>query len=163
MKNIILVLIAVGIMGCSTQPKKEVQIHEQTVGGVYIKYDSDGNWIEVQAKGMAPVLNSTPSAIAQSAKVAQMHAKQNIANFMNSRFDSDKVVDITSKSTVSDSSSNTETLSIVTERMRNTSTAVLRGLQVTSQTNDVNFVTVEMTATKQSIEAAGAIKKSMGN
>jgi hypothetical protein len=164
MKLIISVaLITAMMVGCSTPATKEVNVHDQTIGSVTIKYNSSGDWIQVQAKGMAAVPNSTPHAIAQSAKIAAMHAKQNVADFMNNKFTSDKVADITSTSTVSNKVNDMETVMIVTERMRDTSTAVLRGLQVTNQTNDSNFVTVELTATKQSIEAASALKNSMGN
>lgn len=163
MKNIILVAVVVLIAGCGTVPKKEVQVHEQTIGSVTIKYNSDGDWIQVQAKGMAAVPNSTPHAVAQSAKIASMHAKQNVANFMNNKFNSDLSTNILSKSTVSEKVNDMETITLVTEHMRDTSTAVLRGLQLVSQTNDSNFVTVELRVTKQSISAANSLKSAMGD
>lgn len=169
MKHIILVaLVSIMAVGCGTFSKKEVSIHEQTIGGVYVKYDSLGNWIKVTAKGTSAVPDSSPNAIAQSAKIASMHAKQNVANFMNNQFSSDVVTNISSKSKSQSTNEGTsvndiETITIVTERMRDTSSAILRGLQVTSQTNDSNFVTVELTVTKQSITAATSLKTSMGN
>lgn len=163
MKSIILAALIVAITGCGSTPKKEVHAREQTIGSVIVKYNSDGEWVQVNAIGMAAVPNSTPHAIAQSAKIASMHAKQNVANFMNNKFNSDLTTDISSKSTVSEKINDMETIMIVTERLRDTSTAVLRGLQVTKQTNDGNFVTVELEVTKQSINAATSLKSSMGD
>lgn len=169
----ILILIAVllSIAGCSSTPAKVAApvIREQTIGYVTVTYDDKGEWSKIVSAGTAPVHNNSAHAVSEAAKVASMHAKQNIADFMSNDFHSEKTAEIKSNSKVHAGKGKEEeltdsditTLTAVVERIRDNSSAILRGVYVTEQTTSENFVKVEVATTKQSIAAAQAIQNSM--
>ena len=82
---------------------------------------------------------------------------------------SDKAVDTESTSSVLSSRDKDKSegeisaITTVIEHIKDSSAAILRGVQVTSQTVSRDFVRVEVTATKQSIVAAQSIQSSMSS
>jgi hypothetical protein len=128
-------------------------------------------------------------SVSEATKIAAMRAKQNIAEFMNNDINSDKSVDIVTKSVKtssngtdkrsqedngadtnsdsddkSDSEMNaheTKTLITVMERIRDNSNAILRGVQITNQSVSPESVWVEVTVSKQSIAASESLRTTM--
>jgi PBP1b-binding outer membrane lipoprotein LpoB len=170
MKNILIIIAAlIFIAGCSATRTNTSSVNEQTIGSVQITYDDSGNWIKIVSSGMAPLHNSSAHATSEATKVAAMHANQNIADFMSSNIQSDKTVDTESTSNVRSgrdhekSDGEINTLTAVIEHIKDNSTAILRGIQITNQSVSREFVRVEVTATKQSIVAAQLINSSMNS
>jgi hypothetical protein len=163
---VIAALVALAITGCGTIKPNNIA-HEQAIGSVLITYDGDGNWIKIVSNGVAPVNDKTTFAVSEATKIAAMHAKQNIAEFINSDIHSDKSADVTSTSTVhskggSDVSENDmTTLTVAVEHIKDESTAVLRGVHITNQSFTSEFARVEVTATKQSIGASQSLQSDM--
>lgn len=167
MKNILIVaIVALSLVGCGTNPTKPSVAHVQSIGSVQITYDDNGNWIKITSTGTAPLHNGSASALAESAKIAAMHAKQNIAEFMSNGLKSEKTADTSSNSkahTEGDKSDgDMTTLTSVVEHIQEESHAILRGVQTVGQTATREFVTVEVAATKQSITTAQSIQNTMG-
>jgi hypothetical protein len=163
---LIVAIIALTITGCGTTKPTSVA-HEQAIGSVVITYDGDGNWIKIVSNGVAPLNDKSTFAVSEATKIAAMHAKQNIAEFINNSIHSNKTADITSTSKVhskngTDTSDNDmDALTVAVEHIRDDSEAVLRGVHVTNQSYTQEFTRVEVTATKQSIGAAQSIQASM--
>ncbi len=166
---IAIILVIASLAGCGTPRTNTSSVHEQSIGSVQITYDDAGNWIKIVSSGIAPLHNSSAHATSEATKVAAMHAKQNIADFMSNSIQSDKSVDTESTSNVRSgrdkekSEGEISTLTTVVEHIKDNSAAVLRGIQVTNQTVSRDFVRVEVTATKQSIVAAQSIQSSMNS
>jgi hypothetical protein len=170
MKTIIIVTLAIiSLIGCGTPGTNHSSVHERTIGAVQITYDDNGSWIKISSYGTAALHNNSVHATSEAAKVAAMHAKQNIADFVSDNIQSDKTVDIESTSSVRSgrdkdkSEGEINTVTTVIEHIKDNSSAILRGVQVTSQTVTKEFVKVEVAATKQSINAAQSIQSSMNS
>jgi hypothetical protein len=161
-------LVALSIVGCSSTPTKAPQptaapvIHEQIVGDILITYDDSSNWIKLVTTGSAPLHNSTPHATSEASKVAFMHAKQSLAEFMTSDFKSTKVAKTESNSKMSGSDdTNMTVLTTVVENIKDNSTAILRGVQLTGRTVTDETVIVELTVSKLSINASRSLQSAM--
>ena len=168
MKNLIIAsLLTIALVGCGSVPTKPAVTHVQSIGAVQITYDDEGNWTKISSTGTAPLINKTPTAVSESAKIASMRAKQNIAEFMSNGIKSEKTTNTNSTSTVHTAGDKTDgdmtTITTVVEQIRDEGNAVLRGVQTVGQTSTSDFVTVEVAATKQSITAAHSIQTTMGN
>lgn len=168
MKKIIgLIIIVAMLAGCSSvrpvsPPSK---VHEQTIGAVQIAYDN-GDWIKIVSTGTAPLHGKSAHAVSEASKIAAMHAKANIAEFMNINVRSDKIVNTISHSNINTKADDGEdgdmnVLSEVIEHLRTNSNAVLRGTQVTNQSYTDDYATVEITVTKQSVTAAQSVQSFM--
>jgi hypothetical protein len=163
---VLIALITLGITGCGTVKPTNIA-HEQAIGSVVITYDGDGNWIKIVSNGVAPLNDKTTFAVSEATKIAAMHAKQNIAEFINSDIHSSKMADVTSTSTVH-SQANTDvsendmtTLTTAIEHIKDDSAAVLRGVHITNQSFTSEFARVEVTVTKQSIGASQSLQADM--
>jgi hypothetical protein len=161
MKTIFALLAILAITGCSSIKTVPVS-HEQHIGAVQITYDDDGNWTKIVSSGVAPLHNPTPHAMSEATKVAAMHAKQSLAEFMSNSVTSEKTADIVSKSEVhadptADKVDDMTTFTTVVEHIRDNSSAILRGTQITNQSSTRESTRVEITVTHQSIQAANSI------
>lgn len=170
MKNIlVLILLASSFTGCGSIKPATSTVREQTIGSVQISYDDEGNWIKIESSGVEALHNSSARSVTEAAKVAQMHAKQNISDFMSNNINSEKTADTTSTSKVhavkdgEKRNDEMDTITVVVERIRDNSTAILRGVQVVDQRVTREFVRVDVAATRKSIAAATSIKNSMSN
>lgn len=168
MKTILIVIaVLFSIAGCGTTKPITSAVHEQTIGSVQITYDDAGNWIKIVSSGVAPVHNKSAHAVSEATKVAAMHAKQNIADFMSNDIHSEKTVDTASTSKVhagpegEKNDDGMNTLTTVIEHIKDNSNAILRGVQITNQSVTSETVRVEVAATKQSITAAQSIQNTM--
>jgi hypothetical protein len=152
------------IAGCSTVNSKQTSnaMHEQTVGSITITYSGD-DWIKISSVGTAPVHDQSPHSVSEAAKIAALHAKSNITDFMNNSVSSSSTTNTDSKSKVNTVASDNDmsVLTNVVENIRSSSSAVLRGVQVANQTATDNFVQVEVVVTKQSIAAANSVRNAM--
>ena len=164
-------------------------VHQETIGAVHITFDETGNWLKLVSTGIAPMHNKSALSVSEAAKIASMRAKQNIAEFMNNNIRSDKTVEVVTKSnshTASGSEQNTHedngaedsisadgkantekrndeirTLTTVIERIRDDSSAILRGIQTTNQVVTDDQVLVEVCVSKQSIAASQNLRAVM--
>ena len=159
-------IVALTVAGCGTIKPTSVA-HEQAIGSVVITYDGDGNWIKVVSTGVAPLSDKSTFAVSEATKIAAMHAKQNIAEFISSNIHSDKTADITSTSTVHSKNStdvsdnDLVTLTTAVEHIKDESASVLRGVHITNQSFTNEFARVEVTTTKQSVGASQSIEADM--
>lgn len=152
--------------------KSAADIREREVDGVLITYDGNGDWVKLITSGSAPIHDSSAHAVAEATKVASMHAKQSLADFINNDFTSRKTSNTNSTSKIhtgpkdKDSDeihdNDVQTLTTVMEQIRDNSAAVLRGVYITSRNVTEDAVSIEITATKQSISASHAIRNAMG-
>ena len=188
MKNVLIVtVIALFISGCSSNkpPVQNVtpEVHQETIGSVHITFDDTGNWIKLVSTGVAPTHNQSAQAISEASKIASMRAKQNIAEFMNNDVRSDKTVEVVTKSVKHASSGSDKNahennvldnpadsvktddeiriLTSVVERIRDSSNAILRGVQTTAQTVTNDQVEVEVSVSRQTISASQNLRASM--
>lgn len=172
MKTILIIIAALlSIAGCgTTKPITAAAVHEQTIGSVQITFDDTGNWIKLVSSGVVPTHDKSSHATSEATKIAAMHAKQNIVEFMSNDIRSDKTVDTTSKSRIhtgadgqaEKSDADMDTLTTVIEHIRDNSAAILRGVYITNQDVSPEFVRVEVTVTKQSIAASQSVRDTMG-
>lgn len=162
----LIAVLALALAGCGTM-KPTAVAHEQTIGSVVITYDGDGNWIKIVSTGVAPLNDKSTFAVSEATKIAAMHAKQNIAEFINNDVSSNKTADVTSTSKVHSkngtdlSDNDMNTLTVAVEHIRDDSQAVLRGVHVSNQSFTRDSATVEVTVTKQSIGASQSIEAAM--
>ena len=187
MKNVLIIIaIALFVAGCSSiKPiaKTAPEVHQETIGSVHITFDDTGNWIKLVSNGVAPTYNHSAQAISEASKIASMRAKQNIAEFMNNDVRSDKNVEVVAKSvkhtssgsdksarenntldSPADSEKTNDEIRILTsavERIRDSSNAILRGVQTTNQTVTDDQVEVEVSVSRQSIAASQNLRATM--
>lgn len=187
MKNILIITVfALFVIGCSSSKPtahNESEVHQETIGAVHITFDETGNWIKLVSNGVATTHNHSPQAITEAGKIASMRAKQNIAEFMNNDVRSDKTVEVVTRSVKhaasgsdksarennfldnhADSEKTDDEIRILTsvvERIRDSSNAILRGIQTTNQTVRDDQVEVEVSVSRQSIAASQNLRASM--
>lgn len=190
MKTILIIItVLFSIAGCGSTKPITTAAHQETIGAVQITFDNTGNWIKLVSTGVAPTYDKSAQSVSEATKIASMRAKQNIAEFLNNDIRSDKSVEVVTKS-VQKSSASTDknthenngadnnsdsggksdseksadeinTLTTVMEHIRDNSTAILRGVQVTNQTVSPESVWVEVTVSKQSIVASQSLRTTM--
>jgi len=190
MRTILIIIAAlISITGCGTTKPITAAAHQETIGAVQITFDDTGNWIKLVSTGVAPTYDKSAQSVSEATKVASMHAKQNIAEFLNNDIRSDKSVEVLTKSVKKSSAgadknthknngaeSNSDsggksdseksedeinTLTTVMEHIRDNSNAILRGVQVTNQTVSPESVWVEVTVSKLSIVASQSLRANM--
>ena len=163
MKKVIALMVFVALLtGCSSMSSKPTanQVHEQSIGSVVITYDNDG-WIKIVSTSTAPIHNKSTQAVAEASKIAALHAKAHISDFISNQFSTETVANTSSKSNVHAGEENDNDLSVlsdVVEHIRSNSNAVLRGAHVTSETFTDEYASVEVTITKGSVSAAQNIQ-----
>lgn len=163
---------------------------EETGGTLNLVFDAQGNWVRITAKGTATMTNDTPSGRETAMMIATMRAKRTVAEFLNSELRSSKTMTRIARSysrtfQSTDNKSPVESLGIdgdealsqptdtegdrhaqrlastLTEQIRDNSSAILKGTYVSQRTFESERVTVELTASRESIEAARQVSRMM--
>lgn len=164
---------------------------EEAGGTLNLVFDAQGNWVKITAKGAAAILDDTPSGRETAMTIATMRAKRTVAEFLSSEVGSSKTMTRIAKSYArtyqstdsknpvaslenddddaamsqtggSEASRHAQRLaSTLTERIRENSSAILKGVYVSQRTFDGERVTVELTASRESVAAARQLSRMM--
>jgi len=163
---------------------------EEAGGTLNLVFDAQGNWVRITAKGTAAMADDTPGGRETAMTIATMRAKRTVAEFLSSEVRSSKTMTRIARSYVrtyqsSDSTKPVESLgadddaamslpsaieedrharrlaSTLTEQIRDNSSAILKGAYVSQRTFEGERVTVELTASRESIEAARQVSRMM--
>lgn len=163
---------------------------EEAGGTLNLIFDAQGNWVKITAKGTAAMADDTPAGRETGLMIATMRAKQTVAEFLSSEVGSSKTMTRIAKSysrtyQSTDSKNPVESLenedddtlgqpagtevsrhaqrlaSTLTERIRDNSSAILKGVYVSQRTFDGERVTVELTASRESVAVARQLSRMM--
>lgn len=107
-KLVVAVGLAVAVVGCantpkvgpnnaelrpetdSIRPKPVSTVFHRPQGTMTIVFGSDGKFIEIISKGTAPIAGNNAFSIEQAAQVAQLRAKRNISEFLNTQINTQR-------------------------------------------------------------------------
>jgi hypothetical protein len=142
-------------------------------GDIKVTFNKDGQFESLQSAGTARVTSTLPSAQEEAFIVANMRAKQKIAEFMKNELDGEKFVSKASESLQEGQSIggqpnneiNSKIAHQVQENIKSKSKAILQGVYVESKTFDTSTNTMRVvvkTGTKD-IAAAKQVRALMGN
>jgi len=163
---------------------------EEAGGTLNLVFDAQGNWVRITAKGTAAMADDTPGGRETAMTIATMRAKRTVAEFLSSEVRSSKTMtriarsyartyqssgnknpegslgidDDKAMSQPTDSEEDRQAqrlASTLTEQIRDNSSAILRGAYVSQRTFEGERVTVELTASRESIEAARQLSRMM--
>lgn len=67
----------------SIQPKPVSTVFHRPQGTMTITFSNDGKFLEIVSKGTAPIAGNNAFSIEQAAQVAELRAKRNISEFLN--------------------------------------------------------------------------------
>lgn len=163
---------------------------EEAGGTLNLVFDAQGNWVKITAKGTASLTDDTPGGRETAMTIATMRAKRTVAEFLSSEVRSSKTMTRIARSYArtyqsSDSTKPLESLgaedeaamslptdaeedrhaqrlaSTLIEQIRDNSSAILKGAFVSQRTVEGDRVTVELTASRESIEAARQVTRMM--
>lgn len=163
---------------------------EKAGGTLNLIFDAQGNWVKITAKGTAAISDDTPGGRETAMTIATMRAKRTVAEFLSSEVRSSKTMTRIARSYArtyqsSDNSKQVGSLgtdddksmslptdteddrhaqrlaSTLTEQIRDNSSAILKGAFVSQRTFEGERVTVELTASRESIEAARQVTRMM--
>lgn len=140
----------------------------QTSGGaLQIKFDDQGNWLALAATGTADVVGGDN---ASAIKVARMRANATIAEFLTNGVKSSRTVESLAKS-ISNSNAKSDGDGVdersnnvarkLTERMSESSQAMLKGVMVTNANYDGETAVVTVAVTSVSIRGASMVRQQM--
>ena len=164
-----LISIAIFLMfaACTTPKALPITEHEKTIQKVKVVYNSNGEWIKLTASGTAPLHNQSIAALSEAGKIAAMRARQNISQFLSNSVESTQTADISSRSNTLGASSAVQaegdqtTYTIAVEHLKESSSSILKGVQVTDSKTYNDMVVVEVSVDAQSIVAAKSIAESL--
>jgi hypothetical protein len=149
-------------------------------GTVTIEFTEDGEWVRLKSTATSPLTFNHSNATEEAFMVATMRAKRGIAEFLNNEMRSEKIVknisDVALKDIVNDNRANEDSVGSenreranniavkVTERIQDNSNSILKGVYVSSRIidRDSNRVSVEVSVSKKTINAAQMIRAKMG-
>lgn len=149
-------------------------------GTVTIEFTEDGEWVRLKSTATSPLTFNHSNATEEAFMVATMRAKRGIAEFLGNDMRSDKTVknisDVALKDIVQDNRANEDAVGSenreranniavkVTERIQDSSQAILKGVYVSNRVidRDSNRVSVEVSVSKKTINAAQLIRAKMG-
>lgn len=163
---------------------------EEAIGGIRLTFDTEGNWIRITTSGSAEVADDSAAGKESAFMIASMRAKRTLAEFLNSDLKSKKSVERiarTYRRSIQDSES-LETdgsaveaeeasdnlsrtgrdrlahrlASVLTERINDSSAAILRGVHLSQQHVQGDRMVVELTVSRTSIGAARNLSRMMG-
>jgi hypothetical protein len=163
---------------------------EEAGGTLNLVFDAQGNWVKITAKGTAAISDDTPGGREIAMTIATMRAKRTVAEFLSSEVRSSKTLTRIARSYArtyqsSDTTKPLESLgaedeaamslptdteedrhaqrlaSTLTEQIRDNSSAILKGAFVSQRIFEGERVTVELTASRESIEAARQVTRMM--
>ena len=80
----------------SIRPKPVSTVFHRPQGTMTITFDTKGNFLEITSKGTAPIAGNNAFSIEQAAQVAQLRAKRNIAEFLNTQINTTRTVKVLS-------------------------------------------------------------------
>lgn len=150
-------------------------------GTLNLVFDAQGNWVRITSKGTASLTDESPSGRETALAIATMLAKRSVAEFMNNDIRSAKTVSRIARSyartlhssgdqppddDIGDTApdftyAGTETsrqanrvATTLTERIRDNSSAILKGVYVSQRSFEDGRVIVEVTASRESVQAA---------
>jgi hypothetical protein len=80
----------------SIRPKPVSTVFHRPQGTMTIVYGTDGKFLEIISKGTGPIAGNNAFSIEQAAHVAQLRAKRNIAEFINTQVNTQRTSKILS-------------------------------------------------------------------
>ena len=80
----------------SIRPKPVSTVFHRPAGSMTITFTNDGKFLEIVSKGTAPIAGNNAFSIEQAAQVAQLRAKRNIAEFINTQVNTQRTVKVLS-------------------------------------------------------------------
>jgi len=80
----------------SIRPKPVSTVFHRPQGTMTITFDTKGNFLEITSKGTAPIHGNNAPSIEQAAQVAQLRAKRNISEFLNTQINTTRTVKVLS-------------------------------------------------------------------
>jgi hypothetical protein len=80
----------------SIRPKPVSTVFHRPQGTMTITFDTKGNFLEISSKGTAPIAGNNAFSIEQAAQVAQLRAKRNISEFLNTQINTTRTVKVLS-------------------------------------------------------------------
>lgn len=173
-----------------TAPKLAESDFQESGGALNLVFDAQGNWVKITSKGTADLASDTPSGRETAMMIATMRAKRTVAEFMNNDIRSTKALTRIARSynqtfqssesprpdesmglgdnesviPLADSEDSRQALrlaSTLTERIQDNSSAILKGVYVSNRSVEEGRVIVEVTASRESVEAARQASRMM--
>lgn len=80
----------------SIRPKPVSVVFHRPQGSMTIQFGPDGKFLEITSKGTAPIAGNNAFSIEQAAQVAQLRAKRNIAEFIDTQLNTTRSVKVLS-------------------------------------------------------------------
>ena len=80
----------------SIRPKPVSTVFHRPQGTMTITFGSDGKFLEISSKGTAPIAGNNAYSIEQAAQVAQLRAKRNISEFLDTQIATQRTVKVLS-------------------------------------------------------------------
>lgn len=74
----------------SIRPKPVSTVFHRPQGTMTIVFGNDGKFVEIISKGTAPIAGNNAFSIEQAAQVAQLRAKRNISEFLNTQINTQR-------------------------------------------------------------------------
>lgn len=147
--------------GCSSAPPKVASAKhhhrrpvdatfDQPNGSIKLSFDADGNFTALKSTSVAPILADTAAGDQAAITVAAAQAKRNIAEFLSNEIHSTKTITNLAKASDAGNSYAQE----VTDRIGDNATALLRGAYISKQTLDQDTAKVEISITRETVNAA---------
>lgn len=163
---------------------------EETGGTLNLVFDAQGNWVRITSQGAATLHDDSPSARETAMAIATLRAKGAMVEFMNNDIRSTKTVrriarnyartfhaskgqpldeaaiaeDAETDFVQGDAESTREfnrLATTLTERIQDSSAAILKGVYVSRRSVESDRVVVEVVASRESVEAARQTSRMM--
>ena len=80
----------------SIRPKPVSTVFHRPQGTMTITFSNDGKFLEISSKGTAPIAGNNAYSIEQAAQVAQLRAKRNISEFLDTQIATQRTVKVLS-------------------------------------------------------------------
>lgn len=80
----------------SIRPKPVSTVFHRPQGTMTITFSNDGKFLEITSKGTAPIAGNNAYSIEQAAQVAQLRAKRNISEFLDTQIATQRTVKVLS-------------------------------------------------------------------
>lgn len=166
------------------QHKNAEAIFQEANGSLTLTFDENGSWVKITTTASASFNDDSPLARDNGLMIAGMRAKRNLAEFINNGVKSTKAISnisrtyarnfrssdgkdvnpIDADSKVNGSETDEQSnkfASTVTERISDTSTAILKGAYISKSVFATNEAMVELTVSRASIDAARDTRRQM--
>lgn len=163
---------------------------EEAGGTLNLVFDAQGNWARITSQGSATLHDDSPSARETAMAIATLRAKRAMAEFMNNDIRSTRTLrrivrnyersfhaskgqpqddaaiaeDAETDFAQGDAEStrvSSQLATMLTERIQNSSAAILKGVYVSRRSVESDRVVVEVVASRESVEAARQASRMM--